>query len=1626
MNSHTIHTIPTNRKYLPGLLLLFICGLASAQPVASFIPSVTSGCAPLTVNFKENSTGSPTKWTWDFGNGNTSGKQNDNSTIYFTPGVYNVSLKVSGASGTDDTTISIIVYDTPSVKITSVSTSGCAPFTTTFFDKSTAQQGKITGWEWNFGDESPVSTDPNPVHTFLSSGKYNISLKATSEFGCSNTVPFPLYINVLDSLKLDFTSSSSKNCKPPENILFTSSSTGPGVLSYSWDFGDGTPRGSNKSITHRYLAGGLYTIKLIVSNNLGCKDSLEKIDALKVNDITSTIAGPDTFCLNSTAIFSNSSNPAPRTFYWDLGDSSYSSDPTVAIQFPDSGIYTIRTVNEYPSCIDTATKRIRVIGVPDVNFKADDSSACKPPLTVNFSDLSPNAVGWQWDFGDGSSSTDQNPSHVYTTPPVGQTVKLTIKDNHGCTNSKSYFNFIEIHKPIVSFSVAEGGGCIPYDFKPIPNISAPGGIESVLWDFGDGSTSTDLKPTHTYTALGKYDIRLTVKTKDGCDTTVLVTGGVEIGTKPTADFSASSVQLCAGSPVQFTDLSVTALLDKWSWNFGDGGSSTDQNPVYAYNDTGKYTVKLIVWNNGCTDTMEKIRFITIDPAVALFRPVFNCINKKEVFFKDSSKFALSYAWDFGDGATSNDPSPTHTFAQNQDYTVKLTVTNGTCSDTSSQVIKLINEKPDFTTLKDSVCRSGNIQFTATGINSTHINQYIWDYGDGKSDTLSSPKATHQYDTAGIFTVTLTVKDIHDCSESITKTSKIHIFSPRPAFTTDALGVCSNKDLTFTEQSTTIDGNNNIVSWLWKFGDGQTSTFTAPHPVTITHSYTIEGKYFPKLIVTDALGCTDSVTNKTPVIVTNPLASFGVDKTVTCNNDVLKFSNASSGNKLTFEWDFGDGISSTDSLPKKDYTSNGFYNVRLVVTDIYGCTDTAFKNNYIDVKEVQAGFTTSATSGSCIPFNVKFTDTSINKTSILWQYGDGTAPSVNSSPTHPYVTSDTFIAKLIAYRGDPRTTKCSDTASVTIIVNAPTATLTYATLGGLKEGCAPLEVVFDMNSNIPLLYKWDFGDGNTSPYTPTSDTTFVYNYPQNYIPKVLIKDPTDPSGCEIAIIGKDPIKLYSSAVNFEVEDTTLVCDQGPVKFKNLTVSGSPVQSYLWNFGDGGSSTAKDATHFYSSLGLYTVSLNIVTAFGCKDSIIKTDYIRVVKKPDIAIEGITEYCGPSSAELKGLLLGSDAAPITWNWDFGNGNSSALQDPPAQQFSNITTYPVVLTAKSENGCSDTANANVNIHPVPLVYAGNDTAICLNTSAQLFATGADTLTWQPATALSCTICPNPIANPTSNITYTVIGKTIFGCTDSDEIALEVKQPFTITGLKNLDSICMGKSIPLNVTGAEIYNWSPAAGLNNTSSASVVASPSASTIYQVVGSDNKNCFFDTAFINLKVNPTPTVNAGPDQVLHLGNSTSLPIQYSADANSWLWSPGTGLDCITCTTPIANPEASTTYSITVTNSSKCTATDEVFVKVVCDNSNLFIPTAFTPNNDGLNDVFYPMGVGLFKVQSLRIFNRYGQIVFLKTDFNANDRSAGWDGTFKGKPADLGGYIYTLEVICKNNEVLTIKGKILLLQ
>jgi gliding motility-associated-like protein len=241
-------------------------------------------------------------------------------------------------------------------------------------------------------------------------------------------------------------------------------------------------------------------------------------------------------------------------------------------------------------------------------------------------------------------------------------------------------------------------------------------------------------------------------------------------------------------------------------------------------------------------------------------------------------------------------------------------------------------------------------------------------------------------------------------------------------------------------------------------------------------------------------------------------------------------------------------------------------------------------------------------------------------------------------------------------------------------------------------------------------------------------------------------------------------------------------------------------------------------------------------------------------------------------------------------------------------------------------------------------------------------------------------------------------------------------------DTLCKGESFHLLAKNADLYEWTPAAGLDDNHNKAPLAHPTQTTDYQVIGRDNLGCFYDTGFVKLIVYPFPTVDAGVDKTISVGASTQLDVKISKDATIIQWQPSTGLSCSNCANPVANPKQTTAYRIMAINEGGCMNKDELTIFVVCNNGNIFLPNTFSPNGNGTNDVFYPRGTGLYNIKSMHIFNRWGEQVFEATNFKANDASKGWNGMYKNKPAPNDVYVYFVEVICENNAVLTYSGNI----
>ena len=1601
-----------NIVYLMRHAVLIVCmlyfGNVFGQPVANFSAGPLEGCAPLTVRFINTSSGNPTSLNWNLGDETTLVQQNPTKT-YTIPGIYSITLTASNAKGSNTLTKLqyIRVLDKPTVNFFSTDTVGCSIFNTRFTDASSSTSGSIIGWEWDFGDGT-IATQQNPTHNYTSVGYLNVTLRVANTGGCVNAFSKPQYIHVLPSLDAAFSFAKGLRCKPPDTISFTNLSTGSGILNYTWNFGDGiTSTSINPS--HSYTSGGIFSPQLIVQNEIGCADTLLMKDSVVINNNLSVINGKDTVCIGTSATFINGSVPTPLSYSWNFGAGTINSNSSVTKKWDSAGIYTIKLVNNFGTCADSIIKNVRVLSLPKVKISANDSNSCKAPFTVNFTDLTANAASWQWNFGDSNTASINNPSNTYNTLDSFD-VTLIVTDAAGCIDTGKYNNFIIVKKPVAKIANVPIGGCLPFSFSPAAAPLAGDGIASYFWDLGNGTISTARNPTAFYPLAGDYTIKLIITTNDGCIDSTEVINGIKVNSKPAIDFSATPTTQCANAPVQFTDL--TPVADRWLWDFGNSTSSTVKNPVRQYNDTGTYTIRLIAWNNGCSDTLIKNNFVTINPAVALFKTIYNCADRLQVNFIDTSVIPQSWLWNFGDGNTSNDQNPFHTFSTVQNYTVTLTVTNGNCTDTKSVLVYTGSAITDFKSSKDLVCKSDSILFTATPATPLRVAKYTWDFGDGVTQTTTKTAISHSYNNGGVYTVKLFSQDLNGCTDSVVKTNKITAYAPKANFTLSSATGCFPLTINFFDSSGNPHGSNNIASWQWDFGDGKTSTFDAPTPSPVNHFYDTAGSFFPSLKIIDSLGCADSIKYSTPLVVSKPVANFTEQEINTCRNQNIQLVNTSKTNIISSEWFFGDGTTSTQFNAVKGFTANGNYDTKLVVTDMYGCKDSIEKINYFKIQDVNASFDINDSVGTCVPFKVTFNNTSQFATFQTWDFGDGVLSSV-VNPTNYFTDPGTYLVTLTS----KRLGNCQSVATKTIRIFVPTASFTYQA----KEGCAPVTVNFKVSTSAKVSFLYDFNDGNT---VETADSRYTYSYtlPGSFIPKVILKDS---SGCIAVLQGTDSITLFSSKINFGVNDT-LFCDIANAVFTDSTLSGSPVKNYNWSFGDGIFSSLKNPTHSYLSTGKYSVRLIIETAYGCRDTLVKDNFIQLAKNPQIAITGNNVFCGPALALFQGNLISSDTFSIQWKWKFGNGNTANIQNPPSQSYTIPNTYPVQLIATSSTGCADTANTLVIIHPLPTTFAGNDTTICLNSPLQLQASGASFYVWKPRTLLSCDSCSNPVASLTDNQSIYVKGSTIFGCEKTDTIFVRVKKPFIVNGLQPFDTICGNEKIQLFVSGAENYIWSPANELNNSNIANPIASPTASTIYKVTGFDSSNCFRDSAFINLLVFKIPTVDAGEDKVTSIGKPITIMPQFSADVTQWTWEPATYLNCSNCPSPVATPEFNTTYKLTVKNEGGCRASDDITVKLTCDKSNLFIPTAFTPNNDGINDFFYPISSGVFKIQSLRIFNRNGELIFQNGSFKPNDKTKGWDGKYKGQVADTGNYIYTIEIICNNNNSLSFSGNILLLK
>lgn len=1325
---------------------------ATAQaPLANFTATPAAGCSPLVVHFQDLSTGNATSWSWDFGNGNTSTLQNPTAT-YFTTGNYTVSLTVTNTNGFNTLTRNqyITVYETPTAAMEANPLAGCFPVRVQCTDLSTAGTGNHnTEWLWDFGNGT-TSTLQNPSTTYTSAGSFTLTLKVTNDKGCVSTVFRPHYIDVTDGVVAGFTHTEPEECAAPSNVSFTNTSTGPGVLGWHWDFGDGTTS-SLQHPSHTYMANGSYTVTLVTFSPAGCADTF-RFAPLVIGRVHSAISFTNPVCVNNPVVFNNTTVPAPISSFWTFGDGSYSTGINASYNYPTTGNYTVALYNTFDNCEDSVSVNVTVLPQPAADFTAPVTQFCTVPATVNFQDLSTGAVNsWSWNFGDGATSTLQNPSHTYNTPGT-YNVTLTVFNAGGCFSRLIKERLVVIRRATITINNLPAEGCVPLTIHPVPVISSPAPIVSYQWTFGDGGTSNQQNPVYTYNTQGNFTVQLVITTNTGCTDTLRMVDAVRTGTKPHADFTAAPIPSCGKTPVQFNNLS-TPPSATWEWHFGDGNVSTLTNPSHAYLDTGLFNITLIANNNGCRDTMIRNDYVHIDPPIALFSFSMSCTDRQTVVFNDNSIAALSWDWSFGDGTYSTAQSPSHTYAAYGAYLVKLRVSNGGCIDSTLTGVYVVDENPDFSTNNVVVCKRIAVNLTVTNITPANIRSYFWRFGDGQTATTTGVSVTHAYNNPGNYTITLITRDLNGCLDSVTKTNYIRVNGPTVNFTANETGGCAPLLVHFNDLSVS-DGTNPITTWQWTYGDGQTGSFNAG---PFSHNYNSNGTFPVKLLITDAAGCSDSLVRPNYIHVTKPTAGFKVSDTLNCPGGNVDFINISQPAGYTSEWLFGDGNSSTLQSPSHRYSDTGNYTISLMVSDPYGCSDTLIKPDYIHVGRPIARFDMNDSINACLPVEIRLTNTSVFTSSVLWNFGTGQGNSNMNNPVHFYSTPGTHTITL--YATSPG--GCLDSTAQTIsIFDHLGAQVRYLPI----DGCKPVQVALNVLSPGPVnSYLWDFGDGYTDS-TETPVNNHLYSSFGNFLPKVIMRDP---AGCLVPVQGLDTVYVTGAKAKFGL-DKQIFCDKGIVQFSDSTTFNDPVTAYHWTFGDGTSSSLHSPAHTYTNPGIYTVALTIETALGCRDTMTKTSLIRVNAGPVTDITGDTLICINKTLKHTAQIQLPDTGPLQWQWVFPNGHSYTIQDPPTQLYNTAGDFTMLAIATNAAGCSDTTVKNIHVKPLPTATLPGimtmQNGFAVKIPAQ-FSAGTQSWIWSPADGLDNPRVAQPMADPHFNTTYQVYFTDQYGCSNLAQV---------------------------------------------------------------------------------------------------------------------------------------------------------------------------------------------------------------------------------------------------------------------
>ena len=1488
---------------------------------------------------------------------------------------------------------------------------GCPPLVVNFSDQST---GGATSWQWQF-DNGNTSNLQNPTASYANPGVYNVLLIASNGTTTdSQTMQIRVYQPPTDS----FTAIGNVGCANPcHNVQFINL-TIPGsspVTQYAWDFGDGSLAQSGTNVTHCYSQTGTYSVILVSRDSNGCQTSKTIPNFVVIAHApTATItASPNQTCGTSLTVHFTSSStstngPTTAAWYFGNGATSAQANPT---QTYSSGIYTpLFIVTDSLGCQDTARTQVAVTDV-HAAFGAINSNACSG-LAVQFNDSSNYANSWAWTFGDGGTSTLQNPTHIYANTG---TYTVSLRVAYGpCRDSITRTNYIHVTQPInFTFTGNPTSACSAPVIVNFSNTAV--GATGYIWNFGDGSpVSNQANPTHTYTSSGNYTVSLGVTNAAGCVNTQTTNNLIKIGGL-SGTMAVDSLHGCSPLTLGFhVDSIAGGPVISYQWFFGDGATGTGATPHHTYNNFGSYLARVIITNAaGCTDTIVAADSIKVGSTLYpnfTATPLIQCVDQS-ISFTNLTQGATGnthYLWNFGDGQTSTLTTPSHSYSDTGYYNITLTVINQGCSNDTIKIKYIQIVVPRSAFLYHFSCNSPTaVTFKDT---SEGAQTWLWEFGDGSTSTVQNPP-THNYAIQGNYHVTLIVTNATTgCTDSSSQT--LLVGTPHVAFAADVRSGCMPLTVHFSDSSAFASG------WLWKFGDGAVSSLKNP-----THVYQDTGRYTVTLIINPGATCVDSVSIPAYITVYGIKGHLVANPSAGCTPLNVAFTDSSTsylGSITSWKWKFGVlNDSSIIKNPSFVYNGAGNYSVSLKVTDNNGCVANLTK--VITVKSTTAFFTSDTIV--CPGENAHFTNLSQNAGAYLWKFGDNTT-SIDTNPVHAYATTNYYIVTLIAIN---TAYGCRDTFVGTVPVHVDTPYIDFSPSSTFAQ-CPPFPVHYTNLSNRPdLKWVWYFGDGDTS---TVSDPFHIYKFP-GYYNVTLVG--TDSAGCSGSKTYINLIQVKGPIGHFQVAPT-VGCVPLTVNFTGTTASTA---SSVFVPGPGASySNQIDVLYTFTVAGEYQPVYTLTDSFGCTVAYPMPNVI-VGAYPYPNLPPDTLVCRGNYVQLN--LPPADSLEIAQHFQWTSNLSQTFltcdtcRNTLSTSPDTITYYIRSTSVYAVNGdtayCVARDTITLNVDALPFIFPGIDFRICPNDTLQLHAgPGVTQASWSPDLFISDTGSANPRVWPPDTTIYRVTGINDAGCSISRIVKVWPITKVVAEIAIHDTAVCAGSLVPVNVVVTEAsindtsFQWSPAKYLNSSTIQDPTATlPPGNYTYQVIVRSS-TCIADTGTMHIVVSTAPDLEAGDNQTVAVNTQVQLYAASHQNVN-YVWTPAIdSFSCVDCRRPFVTVEQTQTVHVTATNEYGCSTTDSVVLKVLaCDSKRVFVPNTFTPNNDGLNDKLFVRGGGIRELEFFRVFDRWGNLVF-----ETHNIGEGWDGTIAGKSADIATYVYVLKAVCSSGSIVDMSGNVTLVR